>query len=118
MGKVAGSGWRLAPFSKPLGIFMFCLRLALGWQILYEGLAKLLTPAWTSATYLALSRGIFSGFFHWLASSSVILRTVDLLNIWGLILIGLALFLGFFTRFASAAGMLLLAFYYLAQPPL
>jgi uncharacterized membrane protein YphA (DoxX/SURF4 family) len=97
---------------------MFCLRLALGWQILYEGLAKLLTPAWTSAPYLALSRGIFSGFFHWLASSSVILRTVDLLNIWGLILIGLALFLGFFTRFASAAGMLLLAFYYLAQPPL
>jgi hypothetical protein len=43
---------------------------------------------------------------------------VDLLNIWGLIIIGLALFLGCFTRFASASGILMLALYYLAQPPL
>ena len=77
-----------------------------------------LTPSWTSAPYLLLARGIFSGFFHWLASSPGLVRTVDLLNIWGLILIGLALILGCFSRFASASGIVLLALYYLAHPSL
>jgi len=99
-------------------VILFCLRLAVGWHFFYEGLAKLLAPTWTSAPYLLLSRGIFSDFFHWLASSPSLVRTVDLLNIWGLILIGLALMLGRFSRFASASGIVLLALYYLAHPPL
>jgi len=102
---------------KPMTIILFCLRLAVGWHFLYEGLAKLLMPAWSSAPYLLLARGIFSGFFHWLGSGPVLVRAVDLLNIWGLILIGLALMLGCFPRLASASGIVLLAFYYLAQPP-
>lgn len=103
--------------STPLKTILFGLRLAVGWHFFYEGLAKLLTPAWTSAPYLLTSRGIFSGFFHWLGSSPALVRAIDLLNIWGLILIGLALILGCFSRFASAAGILLLALYYLAHPP-
>ena len=99
-------------------MILLCLRLAVGWHFFYEGFAKLLTPSWTSAPYLLLARGIFSGFFHWLASSPGLVRTVDLLNIWGLILIGLALILGCFSRFASASGIVLLALYYLAHPPL
>ena len=35
----------------------------------------------------------------------------------GLILIGLGLILGLFTRFSTFAGMLLLALYYLSHPP-
>jgi thiosulfate dehydrogenase [quinone] large subunit len=46
----------------------------MGWHFLYEGFAKLLTPTWTSAPYPLLSRGIFSGFFHWLASSPGLVR--------------------------------------------
>ena len=103
--------------SKPLALILFALRLAVGWHLLYEGLAKLLTPGWTSAPYLMLARGVFPSFFHFLGSSPGLLRAVDLANIWGLILIGLALMLGCFSRFASASGIVLLALYYLAQPP-
>jgi uncharacterized membrane protein YphA (DoxX/SURF4 family) len=100
--------------SKPVAAVLLCLRLAIGWQLLYEGLVKLLTPGWTAAPYLLLSRG----FFHWLGSSPGLLRAVDFLNTWGLILIGIALILGVVTRVASASGIALLALYYLAQPPL
>jgi len=119
MAETSGGGYRQAnSLSKPLTMILLCLRLAVGWHFFYEGFAKLLTPSWTSAPYLLLARGIFSGFFHWLASSPGLVRTVDLLNIWGLILIGLALILGCFSRFASASGIVLLALYYLAHPPL
>jgi thiosulfate dehydrogenase [quinone] large subunit len=39
------------------------------------------------------------------------------MNIWGLILIGLGLLLGCFTRTASGAGLLLILLYYLCNPP-
>lgn len=107
----------VAALSKPLAVSLSLLRLVLGWHLLYEGLAKLLMPDWTAYPYLILSRGPFSKFFHLLASSPRMVHAVDLLNIWGLILIGLALMLGCFSRFASASGIVLLAFYYLAQPP-
>src|SRR5512146_3203874 len=103
---------------KPLAAVLLCLRLVVGWQLLYEGLAKLLTPDWTAAPYLLLSRGFFPGFFHWLGSNSGMLEVVNFMNTWGLTLIGLALILGVVTRFASAYGITLLALYYLAQPPL
>jgi len=94
------------------------LRIAIGWHFLYEGIAKLLTPGWSSAPYLDLSRWIFSGFFHWIASNQLALQIVNILNIWGLILIGFGLLIGCFTRIASIAGMFLLLFYYAAHPPL
>jgi uncharacterized membrane protein YphA (DoxX/SURF4 family) len=103
---------------KPMAAVLLCLRLAIGWQFLFEGLAKILTPDWTSAPYLLLSRGFFEGFFHWLASSPGLLRAVDFLNTWGLVLIGLGLVFGCLTRLASGFGIGLLALYYLAQTPL
>ncbi len=108
--------WISSP-SKPMSLILLCLRIAVGWHFLYEGLAKLLIPGWTSAPYLLYSNGLFSGFFHWLASSPGLLKAVDLLNIWGLTLIGLALILGCFCRLASVSGILLLALYYFAHPP-
>jgi thiosulfate dehydrogenase [quinone] large subunit len=45
------------------------------------------------------------------------LAVVDFLNIYGLILIGLGLILGLFTRISTIAGILLLALYYLSHPP-
>jgi uncharacterized membrane protein YphA (DoxX/SURF4 family) len=93
------------------------LRVGIGWHCLYEGLAKLFEPGWTSANYLMGSRWIFSGFFRALASNPELLKVVDFLNTWGLILIGLGLFLGAFTRIASISGAFLLVLYYLAYPP-
>jgi uncharacterized membrane protein YphA (DoxX/SURF4 family) len=96
---------------------MFLLRVAIGWHFLYEGVAKLFTPGWTSAGYLEVSRWIFADFFQWLAADPATLKAVDFLNIWGLILIGLALMLGLSTRAASLAGALLLGLYYVCNPP-
>lgn len=97
---------------------LFLLRTLIGWHFLYEGVAKLLIPDWSSAEYLDMSRWVFADFFHWMASTPSVLQVVDWLNVWGLILIGLGLFLGFFTRLASLFGMILLLLYYLAIPPI
>jgi len=96
---------------------LLVLRILVGWHFLYEGVAKLFSPNWTSAVYLVDSTWFLSGFFRWIVSNPAALRTVDLLNIWGLTAIGLAILLGAMVRTASLAGALLIALYYIAQPP-
>jgi len=96
---------------------LFVLRIFIGWHFLYEGLIKLTGPGWSAESYLANTRGIFSGIFHAMASDPSVLKVVDLLNIWGLILIGTALMIGICARTAAIAGALLLIFYYIAYPP-
>jgi uncharacterized membrane protein YphA (DoxX/SURF4 family) len=93
------------------------LRIAIGWHFLYEGIAKLFNPNWSSSLYLMESKWLFSGFFHWLIGNNTTLQIVDFLNIWGLILIGICLFLGLFTRLSAIGGALLLLLYYVANPP-
>ena len=103
---------------KQLPVFLFTfLRIMIGWHFLYEGIAKVFNPNWSSASYLMESKWLFSGFFHWLISNSATLQVVDFFNIWGLIIIGLCLFLGLFTRVAAISGALLLMLYYVANPP-
>jgi uncharacterized membrane protein YphA (DoxX/SURF4 family) len=94
------------------------LRVVIGWHFLYEGISKLLEPTWTSAGYLAESKWLFSGVFHWIIENPTVLGLVDSLNIWGQIFIGLGLLLGLFSRSAAIAGVLLMALYYVANPPL
>jgi uncharacterized membrane protein YphA (DoxX/SURF4 family) len=94
------------------------LRLVVGWHFLYEGIAKLFNPGWSSAGYLQVSRWVLGGLFQWVAETPAVLRIVDLLNIWGLILIGLALLFGAFTRLAAISGAALLLLYYVGNPPL
>lgn len=89
------------------------LRIAIGWHFLYEGVVKVLDPAWSSAGYLASSRA-----FGWIVGSPSVLALADQLNQWGLVLIGLGLMFGAFTRVAALAGVALLAMYYTAHPPL
>ena len=93
------------------------IRAAVGWHFLYEGCIKLFAEEWSSASYLNNTYGFLSGFYHWLAASPGRLAVIDFFNIWGLILIGLALFIGLYARWASLAGALLLALYYFAYPP-
>ena len=90
------------------------LRLAIGWHFLWEGISKLFVEDWSAAPYLKGSMGLFSGFYHWLSSSELLLKFVDPLNIYGLMLIGLFLAIGYGTRIAALCGGLLLTLYYFA----
>ena len=93
------------------------LRMAIGWHFLYEGLVKLFAENWSAEGFLNNTHGFLSGFYHWLTVSPGRLAAVDFLNVWGLILIGLALFLGIFIKWSSLCGALLLVLYYFAYPP-
>ena len=94
------------------------LRVAIGWHLLYEGMVKLLNPNWSSIGYLMDSKGVFAGLFHAMASNPDVLQFVDFINVWGLILTGVALILGLFTRAAVFGGIALLSLYYLSHPAL
>ncbi len=100
---------------KKLIITLF--RVAIGWHFLYEGISKLLVPNWSAAGYLANATGPFSGLYQWMAASEGLMKIIDPLNMAGLILIGLGLFLGLYIRISSISGVVLLMLYYFAYPP-
>jgi len=94
------------------------LRLVIGWHFLYEGLAKLFNPNWTSAPYLADAKWIFRSFFESILANPTLLKTVDFLNIWGLIAVGCSLLLGCLAPLATFFGIILLCVYYVVNPAL
>ena len=98
-------------------VFITLLRMAIGWHFLYEGLVKISAEKWSAYNFLANTSGFISGFYHWLSASPQLMKAVDFLNIYGLIIIGLGLFLGLFVRYAAISGALLLTLYYFAYPP-
>lgn len=103
---------------KYLNYLLTGLRILVGWHFLYEGITKLMIPGWSAKIYLMGSNWIFSDLFHRMADSPAIMKAVDFLNIWGLILIGLSLFIGLLVRWSSVAGAVLLLFYFVAYPPI
>ena len=105
-------------YAMPELIALVALRVAIGWHFMYEGVTKLFQDNWTAYAFLMDSRGWFSGWFQSLASSPAALAIADQLNMWGLTLIGFALITGTFTKFAKAGAIVLLLFYFAAQPPL
>jgi len=109
MKKINYSGFQL--------FWLVALRVLIGWHFLYEGMAKLTNPNWSGVGYLLDSEGFLKEFYLNLASNPVLLKTVDFLNIWGLIAIGLGLILGVFSRITVIAGIFLLALYYFSHPP-
>ncbi|RKD86380.1 DoxX subfamily [Mangrovibacterium diazotrophicum] len=105
-------------FSNLQLTFLLLLRFSVGWHILYEGLAKALSPQWSSLVFLQQTRGLFTGMSDWIVSNPVVLNLVDFLNTWGLISIGLGVVLGLFFRGAVISGATILLFYFLCNPPL
>ncbi len=84
--------------SKLLPVALTMIRMLVGWHFLYEGISKLAMGGWSSYAYLMESKWWLSGFFHWIIAHPVALEITDILNVWGLILIGLGLFIGLYTR--------------------
>ncbi len=93
------------------------LRVLIGWHFLYEGLVKFYTPGWTAKGYLLGSVGPLSLVFKRMAHSEPIMNIVDILNAWGLVLIGFGLFIGLLSKPCKISGMIMLSLYYLAYPP-
>jgi len=105
-------------FTKAQVWLLVLLRIAIGWHMLYEGIIKLMNSNWTSGPYLMDSKGLFAGIFHSMAENPGLLKAVDFLNIWGLILAGAGLIAGLFTRAAIWGGIALLSMYFLSHPAL
>lgn len=104
-------------YSKIQMFALVGLRLLIGWHFLYEGIVKLLNPNWSSVGYLMGSQGWFSGLFQSIGRNATLVGIADFIIIWAMIIIGLALTLGFLLKAASVVGMILLAMFYLAYPP-
>ena len=103
-------------YSKSQMFWLVALRILVGWHFLYEGLAKILNPKWTSLGYLMDSQGWLSSWFHFMANNKSLLTVIDLMNEWGLFLIGLGLIVGCFSRLASIGGIVLVGLYCLSHP--
>ena len=86
------------------------LRISMGWLMLYAGLTKVFNPSWSAAGYLNNAK-TFPEFFRWFASPEI-LPITNLINEWGLTLLGVSLILGIGVRLSSTFGVLLMLLYY------
>ena len=86
-------------------IILFLTRLSMGWLMFYAGITKVLDPEWTAKGYIESAK-TFPSFYNWLLSDNI-LPIVDLLNQWGLTLIGVSLILGLFVRWSSLFGAII-----------
>lgn len=108
-------------------VALVVLRTVIGWHFLYEAYYKIWSPAWspagaplprwTSAGYLRGASGPLAGLFQRLLDTGLtpwIDRSVKI----GLLLIGLSLILGLFTRIGALAALVFLSLVYLLYLPL
>ncbi len=91
-------------------LFLFLLRVSIGWLFFYAGVTKVFDPAWSAAGYLKGAQ-TFAGFYQWLASPQILPFT-NFLNEWGLTLIGVTLILGVFVRLSAFLGAVMMILYY------
>ena len=96
-------------YTKAQMTWLMMLRLFIGWHFMYEGLVKIMNPKWTSLPYLLDSKGPAASFFIKLTQDDSLMTTINFLNEWALLLIGLGLTLGCLYRLSSVGGMILLA---------
>src|SRR6185369_3182381 len=97
---------------------LVALRTVIGWHFLYEAYYKIVAPAWspsggpltpwTSAGYLKGATGPLARVFHWAVSSEGRLLWIDRSVKLALLLIGLSLLLGLFTRVGAVAALFFL----------
>ncbi len=98
--------------NKFQSISLFLLRVSLGGLFLYAGITKIFDSTWSAEGYIRGAK-TFPELFQFFLDPSV-LPIVNMANEWGLTLIGVALILGVFVRWAALAGMILMILYYLA----
>lgn len=92
-------------------IFLFILRVTLGWVFFYAGITKIFNPSWSAANYLQGAKTLPT-FFQWFARPEI-LPVTNFLNEWGLLILGLSLIFGLFVRLSGILGAFLMLLYYL-----
>jgi len=95
-------------------IVLVVLRFAVGWHLFYQGFGKIVSVNWSSEGYLSASWGPFLK----IAENPTLLSIADHATMWGLVILGVCLMIGLFTRTAAVMGAGLLLMIYLAIPPL
>jgi thiosulfate dehydrogenase [quinone] large subunit len=103
------------------------LRILIGWHFFYEGYYKLVLPAWsadgaplarwTSESYIRAASGPLAKLFQRMIDAGWT-PWLDNAVKFGLLLVGLSLMLGFFTRTGCWAALFLLAMFYFSAIPL
>ena len=106
---------------------LIALRTVIGWHFLYEGYYKLAVPGWsrdgaplarwTSAGYFKISPGPLGRLFQRLVEAGWVGWIDNAVKI-SLLLIGLSLILGLFTKAGCAGAIALLILFYLTSVPL
>ncbi|HEV8426690.1 MAG TPA: hypothetical protein VGQ41_02180 [Pyrinomonadaceae bacterium] len=112
--------------TRSQSIALVVLRTLIGWHFLYEAYFKIVSPAWsrsgspltpwTSAGYLQGASGPLASVFHRLINAGWTVwldRSVKV----ALLLIGLSLILGLFTKFGLSLALALLSLFYLLYVP-
>jgi thiosulfate dehydrogenase (quinone) large subunit len=98
-------------------LFSF-LRILIGWHFVFEGFTKLFsTRTWTAKYTLQESVEPFASAFKAMRTNPSTMNYINSVNMNGLILIVLSLFIGLFAWPLKLLGILLLLFYYFANPP-
>ncbi len=90
-------------------------RLSFGWIFIWSGFDKLITGFDAEGFLVNASRGPLKDVFVDMGTSSVALDVIDPLLVWGQILIGFSLILGFFTRIGLLFAAIQMFLFYLAQ---
>ena len=91
-------------------VFLFLLRISLGWFMFYSGITKILDPNWSAAGYLGGAK-TFSGLYQFFLRPDI-LPIINFINEWGLAILGISLILGVFVRLSSVFGAILMLLYY------
>lgn len=76
----------------------------------YAGITKIMDPGWSAAGYLNNAK-TFPALFQWFASPGI-LPVTNLVNEWGLALLGVSLILGIGVRWSAPLGAALMMLYY------
>ena len=98
--------------------FLVLLRFVVGWHLFFQGLGKLWAVGWSARGYLENGSGPFADLFQAIAARPALLSLSDFTVVWGLILSGLLLMLGLFSRLAALTGFFLLFLFFAAAPPM
>ena len=113
--------------NRAQSIALIALRTLIGWHFLYEAYFKLMSPAWsrssgapltpwTSAGYLQGSSGPLAGIFHRLVNAGWTVWLDRGVKI-ALLVIGVSLILGLFTRVGLWLALAMLSLFYLLYVP-